>query len=435
MKKFFAAVVCPILLFSFTAAETAFSADPSWRNWRGPNNNGVADSDAPVAFSDTQNVKWRIKIPGKGHSTPVIWGDRMFLTTAVPTQSPGAGTSTPETEHNFMVMAIDRNTGKTIWGKTATTATPHDGFHDQYGSYASNSPITDGEMLYAYFGSRGVFAYDLDGNLQWRKDLPMQMSKRMGFGEGAAPFLHDNILILQCDHEGQSFILALDKNSGEELWRTDRDESSTWSQPVVVEHDGREQIVTNGEIVRSYDLQTGELIWQAGRLGGNAIPAPVQHEDMVIVMTGWRNANLLAIKLGGAGDLTGNPEYIKWTNERGNSYSASPVLHEGILYVLTDNGMISAFDAATGEAHYRQQRLPNPSSYKASPLAANGKLYIASERGEVTVIRLGKTYEVLSVNNMGDEMFVSSPVAFNDLLYLRSQDELFCIADMSRASR
>ncbi len=431
----------------------------SWHQWRGPHNNGVAEGDAPTNFSATDNVKWKITIPGKGNSTPVVWGDVMYLTTAVARATPQAAAQPPEgpprqgpgrgrkaaggggrpargpgggagdlVDTDFIVLAIDKNSGEVLWQKTAITAVPHEGYHRQYGSFASNSPITDGETLIASFGSRGVYAFDMDGNLKWKKDLG-KLRMRLAFGEGVAPALHDKYLIIQNDHEGESYIVVLDKNSGEELWRAQRDEHSSWPQPIVVDYDGRKQLVTSSARVRSYDLATGELIWEAGGLGANAIPAVINVDnEMVIAMTGYRDPNLLAIKLGGQGDLTDNPEYIKWTNDRGNSYSASPVLHEGILYFVTDRGMVSAFDAKTGEKFYHQQRLPQSYTFKASPVAANGKLYLAAEEGDVTVLKLGKTYEVLATNKMGDEMFVSSPIIVGGDLYLRSQDELFCIS-------
>ncbi len=425
--KYFAGVVSLAWVAAMTlAAEPVQDGGAHWPQWRGPHANGVSlHGSPPIEFGENKNVKWRVKVPGKGHSTPVVWGDRIFLTTAVRAES-----QTASGEHAFVVMALDRNTGKKIWERTALVDTPHEGHHRQYGSFASNSPVTDGKMLYAYFGSRGIFAYDLDGNLKWKKALPAQLHKRHAFGEGTAPVLHNDVLLLNCDQEAQSFILALDKRNGEQLWRQDRNEPSTWTPPLVVEHAGRKQVVVGGRTARSYDLETGELIWQAAGLGTNPIPAPVQLDDMVILMTGHRSPNLLAVKLGGKGDLTDDPEYIKWTNQRGNSYTPSPVLHDGILYFLTDRGTISAFEAATGEIYYHQQRLPRVASFKASPIAADGKLYLASEGGDVFVLKLGKTYEALAANHMGDEMFVSSPIVVGDDLFLRSQDEMFCISKM-----
>ena len=481
--KYFAGVVSLAWAWAMPlAAEPVQDAEAHWPQWRGPHANGVSPHGSPpTEFGESKNVKWRVKIPGKGHSTPIVWGDRIFLTTAVPAQPQvvttparraavrggsnsnglmaqrerqgrgdpsrrgrsdrerrgqrgrgrgGFGRIFPTGEHAFVVMALDRNTGKKIWERTAVVTTPHEGYHRQYGSFASNSPVTDGEMLYAYFGSRGIFAYDLEGDLKWKKSLPAQLHKRNAFGEGTAPVIHGDVLLLNCDQEAQSFILALNKRTGEQLWHQDRDELSTWTPPLVVEHAGRHQVVVGGMTARSYDLETGKLIWQAAGMGTNAIPAPVQTDDMVILMTGHRSPNLLAIKLGGEGDLTEDPEYIKWTNQRGNSYTASPVLHNGILYFLTDRGTISAFEAATGKIYYHQQRLPEFASFKASPIAAGEKLYLASEGGDVFVLKLGKTYEALAVNNMGDEMFVSSPIVAGDDLFLRSQDELFCISKM-----
>ncbi len=413
----------------FLGATPAASAGPeakdAWRQWRGPNNNGVAESDAPLNFSATENVKWRIPIPGKGHSTPVISGGTIYLTTARET---GTDAETGAlVQHDFLVIAIDKETGERVWQQVATTAVPHEGYHRMYGSFASNSPVTDGETLFASFGSRGVYAYDMDGKLRWKKEIgPMHM--RNAFGEGIAPALHSDSLILQNDHEGDSYIVVLDKRTGEERWRAERDERSAWPQPIVVPYGGREQLITSSTRVRTYDLETGDLIWEAAGLGANAIPAVINvNDEMVIAMSGYRDPNLLAIKLGGKGDITDNPEYVMWTNQRGNAYSSSPVLHDGILYFVTDRGLVSAFDAVTGEPHYHQQRLPETYTFKSSPVATNGKLYLASEEGDVIVLKLGTEYEVLAVNKMGDEIFVSSPVILDGKLYLRSQDELFCI--------
>ncbi len=415
-----------LLVFPVCLLLAAVSLSADWRQWRGPTNNGVAATAAPEKFSSDEGVKWRIPIEGRGFSTPIVLGERMFLTTATPVAPEGEFDSG---EQKFIVMALDKNTGKTIWEKTATTATPHEGYHEQYGSFASNSPVSDGETLFVSFGSRGVYAYDLDGDLKWKKELS-PLSMRRSFGEGTAPVVYGDYLILQHDQEADSYVLALDKRTGKELWRANRDERSAWAQPLVVEWQGRPLLVTSSTRVRTYDLETGELVWECGGLGGNAIPAVVQvNDELVIALTGWREANLLAIKLGGEGDLTGNPDYVRWTNDRGNSYTPSPVLQDGILYMLTDNGMLSALNAETGDPYYVQQRLPELQKFKASPVAADGKLYTASETGLVTVVRMGETYEVIAVNNMGDEIFVSSPIVVDGNLYLRSHDELFCIGD------
>lgn len=417
------AVLAPVAIAATAAGPEAKDA---WRQWRGPNNNGVAESDAPLQFSATENVKWRVPIPGKGHSTPVVSDGTIYLTTAAVSDKDDGEGNFPL--YDFLVLALDKETGKEVWRRTATSAKPHEGYHRRYGSFASNSPVTDGSILIASFGSRGVYAYDMDGSLFWKKDLG-RLHMRNAFGEGIAPLLHGASLVIQNDHEGDSYIVVLDKATGEEKWRASRDERSSWPQPIVVRFDGRDQLVTSSTRMRSYDLATGELIWEAGGLGPNAIPAVINvNDEMVIAMSGYRDPNLLAVRLGGTGDLTGNPEFVKWTNDRGNAYSASPVLHDGILYFVTDRGMVSAFDALTGEKHYHQQRLPQAYTFKASPVAANGKLYLASEEGDVIVLKLGKTYEVLAVNEMGDEIFISSPVILDGKLYLRSEDELFCIA-------
>ncbi len=408
-----------------------------WQQWRGPSWNGVAQSDAPLEFSDTKNVRWKTAIPGRGHSTPIVVGNRIFLTTAVPTaeapppaqaggrRGPGGGAGAGR-EHKFLLLCIDRQTGKIIWEKTARTATPHEGYHGRYGSFASNSPASDGKLVFAFFGSRGIFAYDLDGTLKWQKDFaPMKM--RLQFGEGTAPVIHGDALILNFDQEENSHILVLDKNTGKQLWRQDRDEPSSWSPPLVVDHNGTKQIiVAASNKVRSYDLQTGKLIWECAGLGSNVIPAPVLHNDTVIVMSGHRNPNLLAIKLGGAGDLTGSKNVL-YTNQRGNSYTPSPVLHDNKLYFISDSGMLSCLNATTGEPYYLQQRLPKPYNFKASPVAANGKLYLATEEGDVVVVKMGEKYEVLATNTMADQTFIASPVVVDGSLYLRGQNTLFCI--------
>jgi outer membrane protein assembly factor BamB len=413
----------------------------NWASWRGPSDNGMAESDAPTKWSDTENVKWKAEIPGKGHSSPVVWGDRIFLTTAIQVGTPppapaepeggrrGGGGAGPLVEHRFDVLCIDRTNGKILWQKTATAATPHEGYHRQYGSFASNSPVTDGEHVFAFFGSRGIYAYDLDGNLKWKKDFDVRMEMHLAFGEGIAVVLEGDALLLTYDHKGDSFLTALNKSTGEELWRVERDEISNWAAPLVVEHDGRKQVVVAAtQKVRGYDFETGKLIWEAAGLGMNTIPTPVQQGDLVLVMSGYRDPNLMAIRLGRTGDLTGT-DAIVWSETRGTSYTPSPVLHEGKLYMLTDRGMLSCLNAETGEPFYHQVRLPEGHSFKASPVGAAGKLYLASEEGDVIVVKMGPELEVIATNTLKDQIFIASPAIVNGEIFLRGQSTLFCISE------
>ena len=437
------AVISTALIF-WTFASGLVPEETYWPYWRGPAADGMAVGDAPLNWSDTQNVRWKTDIPGRGSSSPVIWGDKIFLTTAIKTDpeakpepaakpaAKGGGFgmgSGPQVEHKFDVLCIDRKTGKILWQRTAKTAVPHEGYHNQYGSFASNSPVTDGQYVYAFFGSRGMYCYDLEGNLIWQKDFGIQMRMIMAFGEGMAPVISGDRLILVFDHEGDSFMVVLDKNSGKEIWKVDRDEVSSWAAPLVLEYKGQKQIVVSAtNKVRSYDFDTGEVIWECGGLGRNAIPHPVHQDDFVLVMTGYMAPNLMAIRLGGKGDLTGTDAVI-WSQTRGNSYTASPVIHDNKFYVLTDNGMISCYNAQTGEPYYHQVRLPKSYQFKSSPVGADGKLYLASENEDVLVLRMGEKFEVLATNTMTDQMFIATPAITGGEIYLRSQERLYCISE------
>ncbi len=447
--------ICSIFLLAGAACVVGHtqSADKlaHWPQWRGPFHNGLARGDAPTTWSDSQNIKWTVDIPGRGHSTPIIWGDKIFLTTAVPTGKPapsppvasneqqpgpgqgqrrrGRGDEGPQAEHKFEVLCIDRRNGKLLWQRTARVASPHEGYHRGYGSFASNSPATDGKYVYVSFGSRGVYCYDFNGKLIWEKDLNVQMRMRLAFGEGSAPVLVGNRLVHVFDHEAGSFIVALDKRTGKELWRVPRDERSSWSTPLAVQDKGRTQLIVSAtNRVRAYDPENGNVLWESAGLGTNVIPAPVFQNQTVYVMSGYREPRLMAIKLGKEGDLTGS-DAILWSHTRGLSYTPSPVLHENILYVVTDMGLISAFNATTGEPFYAQVRLPKAYNLKASPVAANGKLYLATEDGDVVVVKMGEKLEVLATNTLEDQIFIATPVIAQGEIFLRGQNKLFCISE------
>ena len=413
-------LIAVLTLSLFAAACASAAAGPdAWPRWRGPDETGVARGDAPLRWSDTEHVAWKTQIPGRGNSSPVIWGDRIFLTTAVPSGSQG--------EHRFMVLAFDRKTGKQLWEKVAKVATPHEGFHSQYGSFASNSPVVDDKHIIASFGSRGVYCYTHDGQLVWEKDLGIRMRMLMSFGEGVAPALDGDKLVLLYDHEGDSLLVALDKNTGRELWRTPRPAGSAWSGPLITAVNGRKQVIVAAtKFVAGYDLETGKLIWKATGLGRNVIPMPVVGDGILYVMSGYQGPNSMAIRLGREGDLTGT-DAILWQNSRGTSYTPSPVLYEGKLYMLTDTAMLSCLDFKTGKPYYSQTRLPKAYSFKSSPVAANGKLYMASEDGDVVVVRMGEKFEALATNTLSGQMFIATPAIMDGDIYLRGQNTLFCI--------
>jgi outer membrane protein assembly factor BamB len=404
-------------------------APEAWLQWRGPFNTGMARGDAPLRWDDKTNVRWKSEISGRGHSTPVIAGDKVFLTTAVPTGKRIAYTgrgSDGGIEHRFDVLAVDRASGKTVWRRTATLATPHEGYHHLYGSFASNSPVTDGKRVFAFFGSRGLYAYDLNGALLWSKDFGVKMRMDGSWGEGAPLTLHDNRLLLHFDHLDLGFLVMLDPATGKELWRVKRTEGYNWAAPFVAIHEGRRQVVMSGQIVRGYDFETGALLWEAAGLGENSVPQPVQYGDLVFAMSGHNVRMLLAIRLGRKGTLTGT-DGIAWSTARGVSYTPSPLVHDNRLYVLTDSGLLSNFDASTGTPLYQQRRLPKPYNFKASPVGANGKLYLATEEGDVVVVRMGDSFEVLATNTLAGQSFISSPVIVDGDIYLRSQTHLFRI--------
>jgi len=422
-----------VAVIAASVAIGSANAAVEWPQWRGPFSTGMAIGDAPVHWG-ASNIRWQMPIPGRGHSTPVIAGHRMFLTTAIPTGKGAGATSAGRAgggadaglEHRFEVLALDRSTGKLLWQRTATVATPHEGYHRTYGSFASNSPVTDGTRVYAFFGSRGLYAYDMNGTLIWKKDFGVQMRMDMAFGEGTPLTLHDGRLLLHFDHLNGGFLVMLDPVTGREIWRTKRTERFNWAGPFVALHEGRRQIIVNGETVRGYDFETGQQLWEAAGLGENSIPQPVQHNDLVFAMSGHTIKMLMAIRLGRRGTLTGTDSVV-WSTARGASYTPSPLLHDGRLYVVTDNGMVSAFDASTGKASYQQARLPKPYSFKASPVGAAGKMYLATEEGDVVVVRLGDRLDVLATNTFDNHSFIASPVIVDGTIYLRSRTHLFAI--------
>ena len=428
------AVAGAALITSLGAAPDP-AAEKYWPQWRGPHATGVSNTaDPPVEWSETKNIRWKLEIPGRGSASPVVWGDTLFVLSAIPAGSTGAETHQPKggvqprSVHQFVVMAIDRRTGRVRWQRTAREARPHEGSHQDNGTWASSSAITDGKRVYAYFESEGLYAYDMDGTLLWQKDLG-DKTMRNEFGEGSTPVLYGNRIVIVWDHQGPSFVVALDASSGQEVWRSDRKEIDSWATPLVVEHDGRAQVVTSGmNRLRSYDLETGKIVWESDGVTMNPIPSPVAGDGMVFVTSGFRGNKLKAIRLADArGDISSTPA-IAWTLDHDTPYVPSPLLYDGILYLLKSNsGILSAYDAKSGKPHYQLQRLEGVPNVFASPVGAGGRVYVPGRDGATVVIKSGATYEVIATNTL-DDGFDASPALVEHELYLRGYKFLYAIA-------
>jgi len=463
------------LACSWQFASLGLAADPAsapasnpalryWAQWRGPLSTGVAPhGNPPVKWDENTNIKWKVKVPGDSTGTPIIWGEQIFLATAIKTDREGEPEPLPELKketptedgkksapvsrgfrtspppksvYEFVVLCLDRNTGKTVWQAKATEAVPHEGHHPD-GSYASASPSTDGRRLYVSFGSRGLFCYSLDGKQLWHRDLGKMLIFNT-FGEGSSPVVRGNDVIVNWDHQGDSFLVCLNAETGETRWKADRDENSTWATPLLVDFGGRTQVIVHGSTrVRSYDLATGELIWACGGQGPSAIPTPVTDGRTVFAMTGFITNAIYAIPLGSSGDITNQDDKIVWkTRKVGSPYVPSPLLDHDLLYFTASNkGILSVFTASSGEPIVDRQRLEGIANIYASPVAANGHIYFTSREGNTDVIELGKfsddggkkQVEVIATNKL-DDRFDASAAIVGDEIFLRGREHLYCIS-------
>ena len=334
----------------------------------------------------------------------------------------------PDEFYQFTLLCLDRQTGKMLWQKVAREEVPHEGYRPGEGSFASSSPITDGKYVYACFGSHGLHCYDLQGNLKWEKDFG-KMNIKMSFGEGSTPALSGDTIVVNWDHEGESFISALEKTAGKELWRQPREEKTSWATPLIVQHDGKAQVVTDASNkIRSYDLASGKLIWECSGLTANVIPSPVAGEGMVYSMSGFRGNALLAIRLGHTGDLTGS-DAIAWSHNKGTPYVPSPLLYDDKLYFFSgNNGMISCLDAKSGNVLIDAERLEDLKNVYASPAGADGRVYLVGRNGVTLVIKHSDKLEVLATNKL-DESFDASPAIAGKELFLRGHEYLYCIEE------
>ena len=409
----------------------------NWPGWRGPGGTGVSsESTFPVSWTDA-NIRWKTPIPGRGHSSPIVWGDRVFLTTAIEGDIVAGREKKPEhmlgkevfvhpdmvshdRRQTMKVLALDAKSGKTVWERTAYEGPVADGRHRK-SSFASATPVTDGRHVFVFFGTEGLYAYNVDGALAWKQDLGE--IRTLGLGYASSPVLFGNVVIVQCDEDNgeKSFIAAFDRATGKPAWRQSRAVQSSWATPVLVEAGGRTELVAAGtEFTIAYDPATGRELWRSKGTNSNIIPSPVYGHGMVYVTSGYPEKSVLAIRPAGPG------AEIVWTRARGTAYVTSPILVADALYLSTDRGILTNLDAKTGEPRYEGGRIPVPASFTASMVAFGDKILQASEDGDIFVVQAGATHKVIATNRLGEPVF-ASPALSNGVIFIRGEKHLYAI--------
>jgi len=432
--------ICLLSTVMFFNSTVVSSATPNWPQWRGPGGLGIStEKNLPVEWSATKNIKWKTPIAGRGHSSPVVWGNRVFLTTAIEGPVvPGAkavkhmdgdkeflhpDSVGADHKQTFKVICLNANTGKILWEQTAYEGTPYDNRHRK-SSFAASTPATDGKLVYAFFGTEGLYAYHVNGKLAWKADLGKLGT--VGMGTGTSPILYENLVIVQCDEENgaASFIVALDKKTGKEVWKTPRKVQVSWATPILVPTAKRTELITSGsETVIAYDPATGKELWRHKGVESNAIPSPVANQEIVFVSAGSPAKIVMAIRLGASGDLT---DSVVWRYSKGTAYVPSPILYGDFLYLTTDRGILTCLDAKTGEVKYEGGRIPIPATFTASPVAFEGKILLTSEDGDTFIVKAGPKHEILGTNSVGEPVYASPAIA-DRKIFIRGEKNIYCI--------
>ncbi len=433
------------LLVPLCSLTSLAAGEPHWPQFRGPQSLGVSDHpDLPNRWSDTENVLWRQEIAGRGWSSPVVWGQRVFLTTVIHPAGPekprkglyfgGDRFTAPRTEHIWKVLCLDLASGKLLWERTVHKGVPATSLHIK-NSYASETPVTDGERLYAYFGNLGVFCLTLDGEEVWSKRAQPRPT-RFSWGTAASPVLYQDRFYIINDNEEESYLLALDAKTGEQVWRISREEKSNWATPYIWENELRTEIITPGTgKFRSYDL-SGKLLYEFGGGSSITIATPYSQHGLLYVSSGYigdRKRPIFAIRPGGSGDISLAPEEtsnksIAWCQKQAAPYNPTTLVVGDFLYVLLDRGFVACYDAKTGEQVYRRRRLPDGRAFTASPWAYNGKIFCLNEYGKTFVVQAGREFKLLHTNSLADdEMCMATPAIAGDKLLIRTEDRLYCL--------
>jgi len=443
-----AAVTAAIAILSSTPIGSAGA--PQWPGFRGPFASGIADGQRlPDTWNVTtgQNIRWKVAIPGLAHSSPIVWGDRLFVTSAISSRSDvtfkpglyGEGTASEDrTSQRWVVMALDRRTGRTIWQRTAYEGVPREKRHIK-ATYANATPATDGRHVVAFFGSQGLYAFDMNGTMLWKKDLGVLNTgaydlPEYEWGTASSPIIYKNLVIVQCDTQEESFMLAADVTTGRTVWKTMRKELPSWGTPTVVVPGGggAAELVTNASnFIRGYNPDTGEELWRLGGSSKITAPTPVYADGLVIVASGRAPERpIFAIRPGGRGDITpvsaSANDRVAWSKTGRGSYMPTPLIYNKALYVLTNQGLLDAYDLQSGTEIFRQRVPHQGSGFSASPVAADGRLYLSSEDGDVFVIRSGPEFAVLATNPMGEPL-MATPALADRHMYVRGERHLFAI--------
>jgi outer membrane protein assembly factor BamB len=438
-------VVCLLVTVALLNSTSGSTGSSNWPQWRGPDGQGVSgETGLPVEWSNTKNVKWKTPLAGRGHSSPIVWGKKIFLTSAldgevIPGRTAGVthklsdGTDFVHPDavganlkHTFKVICLDRDTGKILWERVAYEGPVYDSRHKK-ASFASSTPATDGKYLFAFFGSEGLYAYDFKGNLLWKQQFSKLGTASVGYG--VSPILYENLVILQCDDSGlNSFMVAFDKKTGKEAWRVARKVDVTWSTPVLVHTPTRTELVASAaEAIIAYDPLTGKELWRHKGLESNAVPSPVVHKDLVVLTAGSPTKIALALRAGGSGDVTGTSQLV-WSYNKGTAYVPSPILYGDYVYLMTDRGLLTCLDARTGKLEYEGARVPKATTFMASPVAYEGKILLTSEEGDTYVLKAGPKHEVIRANSLGEPVYASPAIA-DGKIFIRGEQNLYCISD------
>src|SRR5262245_588966 len=447
----FAALLAIIIAGVDNAPAQSRDGGSNWPQWRGQQSSGVSEEkNLPTEWGPGKNIIWKTAIPGRGHSSPIVWNNRIFLTTSIEGEIvPGAkavrhvrrgetwvhpDSVAGDRKHTLKVLCLDRDSGKILWERVAFEGTVLDDRHRK-NSYASSTPVTDGKFVYAFFEAEGLYCYDFDGKLIWKTSVGK--IAKMGMGPGTSPALHENLLFLQCDMEDGgpdiSFIAAVDKRTGKEVWRVKRDHRKTHATPLVVRAGDRVELIASGaETVISYDPSTGKELWRCDRVKGWAIPSAVAGHDMVFVSAGFPSKRVIGIKLSGSGYLTGKSNVV-WSYDKGSAYVTSPILYGDYIYLVSDKGILTCIEARTGEIKYEGGRVPTPASFSASAVAFDGKIFLTSEDGDTFVIKAGPAHEVIRTNSIG-EVVLASPAISQGRIFIRGDKHLYCIGASPKKS-